>query len=122
MNSTITAEIVGTSFSIFSGEDVRKLSVLKITTPNTFDILGQPERGGFYDSALGPVDYDAACSTCGLDSFECPGHMGHIDLAVPLYNPLFFPMMMRVLKTTCLVCGHFTHHPSIKQFFEKKFQ
>ena len=30
------------------------------------------------------------CSTCGLLYTHCPGHFGHIELAVPVYNPLVF--------------------------------
>ena len=30
------------------------------------------------------------CGTCGLRYRACPGHFGHIELAVPVYNPLVF--------------------------------
>ena len=30
------------------------------------------------------------CTTCGLLYTHCPGHFGHIELAVPVYNPLVF--------------------------------
>jgi len=30
------------------------------------------------------------CGTCGLKYRACPGHFGHIELAVPVYNPLVF--------------------------------
>lgn len=26
---------------------------------------------------------------------ECPGHLGHIELAVPVYNPTLFPELLK---------------------------
>lgn len=46
--------------------------------------------GGLYDPAFGPMDPKEKCATCGLNNFECPGHFGHIEVSVPLYNPLVF--------------------------------
>lgn len=40
-------------FSIFTASDVRNLSVLKISTPLSFNVLGHPLKGGLYDPALG---------------------------------------------------------------------
>ena len=31
------------------------------------------------------------CATCQQGYMACPGHFGHIELAVPVYNPLVFP-------------------------------
>jgi hypothetical protein len=30
------------------------------------------------------------CATCKQAYMSCPGHFGHIELAVPVYNPLVF--------------------------------
>ena len=42
-------------FSVFTEEDIRKLSVVKIYKPYSFDKYGlyHPEKGGLYDPALG---------------------------------------------------------------------
>lgn len=40
-------------FSMFTTEEIKKLCVLKITTPLTFDSLGYPIQGGLYDTSLG---------------------------------------------------------------------
>lgn len=40
-------------FTAFSSEDVRKLSVARIVTPISFDILGNALPGGLYDPAMG---------------------------------------------------------------------
>lgn len=46
------------------------------------------------------------CSTCHLDYKYCPGHTGHIALPVPVYHPLFFAQMLRLLRSTCVYCFH----------------
>ena len=38
---------------------------------------------------------------------NCPGHCGHIDLDVPVYNPLMFPAMFLLLRSKCLYCHKF---------------
>lgn len=49
----------------------------------------------------------SSCGTCGLGYYECPGHFGHIALAVPVYHPLVFPVLYKLLRATCLNCHHF---------------
>ena len=35
---------------------------------------------------------------------ECPGHLGHVELHVPLYNPTLFGELHRLLKLKCFSC------------------
>lgn len=71
-------------------QQVRKLSVKRITSPITFDNMGHPVPDGLYDPAMGPTSGPAPCATCGLVAAACPGHFGHVELPVPVYNPLLF--------------------------------
>lgn len=41
------------TFSVFTANDIRNLSVTKIRTPLSFNILGHPLKGGLYDPSLG---------------------------------------------------------------------
>lgn len=41
------------SFSVFTQDEIQKLSIVKITTPLSFNALGHPLKGGLYDPALG---------------------------------------------------------------------
>jgi len=41
------------SFSLFTRDEIQKLSEVKITTPLSFNVLGHPLKGGLYDPALG---------------------------------------------------------------------
>lgn len=95
------------SFGLQTPEQIRSLSVKAITNPTIFDGLGHPVRGGLYDPALGPVDKDGRCGTCGLGSFQCPGHFGHLELPVPVYCPMTFGQMFSVLRNACFYCHRF---------------
>jgi DNA-directed RNA polymerase beta' subunit len=44
------------------------------------------------------------CATCGLGERDCPGHIGHIELAVPVYNPMMFKQLVRILRAKCFEC------------------
>lgn len=63
---------------------MKRLSVKQITRPYVFDSLEQVVPGGLYDKALGPIDKFDNCVTCTLPYKECLGHMGHIELSVPV--------------------------------------
>lgn len=92
------------SFGLQTPEQIRALSVKAITNPVIFDGLNHPVKGGLYDPALGPIDRDGKCGTCGLGSFQCPGHFGHVELPVPVFCPMTFGQMFSVLRNACLYC------------------
>ena len=46
-------QLTGVSFSLYSNEEIRKLSVKEITNPVSLDVLLHPTYGGLYDPALG---------------------------------------------------------------------
>lgn len=56
--------------------------------------MGNPALNGLYDLALGPPDSKEVCATCIQNFSNCPGHFGHIELPLPVYNPLFFDVCM----------------------------
>ena len=103
----VTKEVVSTSFSFYDAEEARRISVKRISNPVLFDALNNPVQDGLYDPALGPIDAHGSCATCRLGAMHCPGHFGHIELAVPVYNPLTFSTVVRLLRSMCLHCGHF---------------
>uniref|UniRef100_A0A1A8QLE9 DNA-directed RNA polymerase subunit n=2 Tax=Nothobranchius rachovii TaxID=451742 RepID=A0A1A8QLE9_9TELE len=94
----------GMSFSLFSTEEIRKLSVKAITNSNFLDSVGNVALNSLYDLALGPADTKEVCSTCCQDFNNCPGHFGHVELPLPVYNPLFFDRLYLLIRGTCLAC------------------
>ena len=96
--------LAGLKISLYSPEEIKCLSVKKISNSETFDILQHPNLGGLYDPALGPTDKDDLCGTCWQNYVHCPGHLGHIELPLTVYHPLFFKLMYKVLRATCFIC------------------
>ncbi|KAG1668409.1 DNA-directed RNA polymerase I subunit RPA1 [Nymphon striatum] len=91
-------------FSAYTSNEIIKLSVLEVTNPETVDVLGNPSKGGLHDPALGPNENNEPCGTCGLKSLSCPGHIGHISLPLPVYNPFFFKTLYQLLRGSCFKC------------------
>ncbi|KAL6479964.1 hypothetical protein MHYP_G00109970 [Metynnis hypsauchen] len=94
----------GLSFSMFSSEEIRKLSVKSITNSILLDSVGNAAPSGLYDLSLGPADSKEICSTCMQDFSNCPGHFGHVDLHLPVYNPLLFDKLYMIVRGSCLSC------------------
>jgi len=91
-------------FAVFTEQEIRKLSVVKVITGITFDALGHAMPGGLYDIRMG--SYGRCMDPCGtcLKLQDCPGHMGHIELSTPVYNPFFIKLVQRLLCIFCLHC------------------
>ncbi|OBA23182.1 beta and beta-prime subunits of DNA dependent RNA-polymerase [Metschnikowia bicuspidata var. bicuspidata NRRL YB-4993] len=105
ISQPVGSEVSSVDFGVFSTAEIRKLSAKQITNPVVFDTLGHTVNNGLYDLALGAFLRNL-CTTCGLDERFCPGHQGHIELPVPVYNPLFFNQMYSFLRASCLYCHH----------------
>ncbi|XP_033920786.1 DNA-directed RNA polymerase I subunit RPA1 [Melopsittacus undulatus] len=100
--------LVGVSFGMYTAEEIRKLSVKPITNPQYLDNVGNPAVNGLYDLALGPPDSREVCATCMQNFSNCPGHFGHIELPLPVYNPLFFDKLYLLIRGSCLNCHMLT--------------
>ena len=106
----IRSQVTGLTFGLHSSPSLRSLSSCEITSPVPFDNLGNPLPGGLYDARMGTTDEqakNAACVTCGMGFQQCPGHLGHIELCVPVYNPLTFSALLQFLKAKCQCCHKF---------------
>ncbi|XP_075066371.1 DNA-directed RNA polymerase I subunit RPA1 [Mixophyes fleayi] len=92
------------SFHIYSSEEIRKLSVKAISNPQYLDNVGNPMVNGLYDLSLGPADNKEVCATCAQDFHNCPGHLGHIELPLVVYNPLLFDKLYLLVRGSCFHC------------------
>lgn len=93
------------SFGLISPQDLRKQSVVEIQTPDTYDEDGAPITAGLMDGRLGTLEPRQRCKTCGNTAVRCPGHFGHIELAVPIVHVEFTKIIHELLKSTCRNCG-----------------
>lgn len=64
---------------------------------------------------VSPNDREAVCPTCGHQGMDCSGHPGHIELVVPLYNPLIIDILLKTLRMTCLKCHRLRIRQRIKE-------
>uniref|UniRef100_A0A0N5AWC2 DNA-directed RNA polymerase subunit n=1 Tax=Syphacia muris TaxID=451379 RepID=A0A0N5AWC2_9BILA len=93
----------------YSSEEIEKLSVLQITQTEPYDNVGHPIRDGLCDLRLGPTELHDTCETCHQQAVYCPGHMGHIKLDVPVFNPILYSSMdISLMKGTCVHCHRLT--------------
>lgn len=54
-SAPIRNEVKATAFGFYTPEEIRKISVKRIVTSASLDVLGNPIPGGLYDPALGPL-------------------------------------------------------------------
>ncbi|KAJ6145687.1 DNA-directed RNA polymerase I subunit [Penicillium chermesinum] len=99
----VASNIAEVGFTVYSNEEIKKLSVKRIHNTPTLDSFNNPVPGGLYDPAMGAWG-DHVCTTCRQNSWSCTGHAGHIELPVPLYNVTFFDHIYRLLRAQCVYC------------------
>ncbi|KAK0133909.1 DNA-directed RNA polymerase I subunit RPA1 [Merluccius polli] len=96
------------SFGMYTSEEIRKLSVKSITNLAFFDNVGNVSNNGLYDLSLGPSDTKEVCATCCQNFNNCPGHFGHVELPLPVYNPLLFDTLFLLVRGSCMRCQTLT--------------
>ncbi len=107
-NKHVRKQIKSLSFGLLSPEQVKKLSSVKVVTPELYDIDGFPVDGGLMDLRLGAIDPGVRCRTCGKRVKECPGHPGSIELARPVLHIKYIPLIELCLRSFCPHCGKLT--------------
>ncbi|MBN2218986.1 MAG: hypothetical protein JW697_01775, partial [Kosmotogaceae bacterium] len=105
MEDTIHKIIDELYFGLFSPQDIRRQSVAEIQTADTYDEDGAPITSGLMDGRLGTLEPRQRCKTCGNTAIRCPGHFGHIELAVPIIHIEFTKIIHNLLQSTCRNCG-----------------
>jgi len=94
-------KVIGSiEFGILSPQEIRKMSAVEVTVPDTYD-----DDGYLMDKRMGVIDPGLRCETCGAKAGECPGHFGHIELARPVIHVGFAKTIHRILESTCRECG-----------------
>ncbi len=101
----IEKEIKSIKFGLLSPEMIRKMSAVRIITPDTYSDDGYPIEGGLMDLRMGIIDPGLRCKTCGGRMNSCPGHFGSVELVRPVIHIGYVKMILTLLKATCSSCG-----------------
>jgi len=89
-------------------QTIRAKSVVEVKNAKKYrnDSGRQPVPHGLMDTRMGVVRAGLKCGTCGQGRMGCRnGHSGHIELSIPVINPIFKDHVFRLLACTCRACG-----------------
>lgn len=89
----------GSSIHLFTRAEIDRFAVTTVYKTEYEGI------GSINDPQMGVTDDNKFCATCHQDNIECPGHIGKIDLASPMFHPSFMRTIIRVLTCVCNSCG-----------------
>lgn len=96
-----TNRVVKVQFGIFSPERILQHSVAEIFRVNPDEKIGtlrDPRMGSPTLGSLNPLT--------GLLSEDDPGHFGHLVLAKPCINIVFWDTIVKILNATCYQCAN----------------
>ncbi len=118
---TLQAEVIKEiKFGVFSEEQIKRMSVAKLTVPDTYNEDGYPIDGGLLDQRLGVVDPGLVCKTCGGRAKVCPGHFGHVEMVRPVVHAEFAKIIYMVLQATCQKCHRILLNDEQLTIFKKE--
>lgn len=93
----------GIELQLYTDEEVRKLGVVQILNPSTYD-RGLPKANGVNDPRMGVTDKHLQCPTCGLTS-TCNNHYGYIELEKPVLRLGHMASILCLLRSFCWACS-----------------
>jgi DNA-directed RNA polymerase II subunit RPB1 len=98
------SKIIGVQFSILSPDEIRRNSVVEVTSRDTY-INNKPVIGGLFDPRMGVLEPGSICPTDGLTYIDTPGYFGHIELARPVFFVHHIKEIMKICKSVCFKCS-----------------
>jgi len=98
------SKIIGIQFSMLSPEEIRKNSVVEITSRDTYN-NNKPLIGGLFDPRMGVLEPGIICPTDGLTYIDTPGYFGHIELARPVFAIQHMKDIMKIARCVCFKCS-----------------
>jgi DNA-directed RNA polymerase II subunit RPB1 len=98
------SKIIGIQFSLLSPEEIRKQSVVHITSHENY-INNKPAIGGLFDPRMGVLDPGLICPTDGLNYIQTPGYFGHIELARPVFYIQHLTQIIKIARCVCYRCS-----------------
>jgi DNA-directed RNA polymerase II subunit RPB1 len=103
-NRTTPSKIIGIQFSIGSADEIRRNSVVEVTSRDTY-INNKPVIGGMFDPRMGVLEPGTICPTDGYTYIDTPGYFGHIELARPVYFVQHLKEIVKISKCVCFKCS-----------------
>lgn len=96
-------------FNVLGNQETKSMSVIKdvtsgINIAELYDSM-EPKRGGLIDPRMGVSSDMMPCQTCGLNSTECVGHFGHIELVESVFHVGFLDYTRKILSMFCQYCS-----------------
>ncbi len=109
-------------FALLSPDEIRRMSAIKVTVPDTYDEDGFPIKNGLMDPHMGVIEPGLRCKTCGGKVDECPGHFGHIELALPVIHVGYVKEIKMLLDATCPRCGRLKLPEEQMEFYRERLE
>jgi len=94
---TNPSKIIGIQFSMLSPEEIRKTSVVEVTSRDSL--------GGLFDPKMGVLEKGLFCPTDGLTYMDTPGYFGHMELAMPVFFVQHMKDIVKICKCVCYKCS-----------------
>ena len=98
------SKIIGIQFSILSADEIRRNSVVEVTSRDTY-INNKPVIGGMFDPRMGVLEPGTICPTDGFTYIDTPGYFGHIELARPVFFMQHLKEIAKISKCVCFKCS-----------------
>jgi len=70
MEEIVSSRVVGTWFGFYTGDEIKRMSVKRITNPIALDDLNLPLPGGLYDPALVRILFSYSRSSPAISTRE----------------------------------------------------
>ena len=102
----IKYELNNVKFDFYTPEEIKRISMKKLTVTKVHNDLGIPNPGSFADPCMGvgAFDKNSTCEICHQNNENCTGHFGHIELCIPVYNPFLLNQILKLLNAKCFNC------------------
>ena len=108
-------------FGTIGPPEMARLSEFEVVSDKGYE---QPSRtpvaGGVLDRRLGVSDKHSTCETCGARLQECPGHYGHIKLALPVFHIGYLKSTMAILSSICKTCSRVLLPPAERMRMQRQ--
>lgn len=103
-SSRTPSRIIGIQFSMLSPEEIRKNSVVEVTSRDTYN-NNKPVVGGLFDPRMGVLEPGMICPTDGMTYIDTPGYFGHIELARPVFAIQHMKDIIKIARSVCYKCS-----------------